>query len=61
MKTTTFTTILSALALGAMLLASTPLDAASYRGGWYAGGVGSSHKGGHYTNPYTGNHYQHRR
>ena len=28
--------------------------------GHYAGGVGSSHAGGHYVNPYTGNHYQRR-
>lgn len=31
----------------------------SYAGGWYAGGRGSSHKGGHYVNPFTGNHYRH--
>ena len=29
--------------------------------GHYAGGVGSSHRGGHYQNTYTGNHYQKRR
>jgi hypothetical protein len=37
-----------------------------YRGprqpaGTYMNGVGSSHKGGHYTNPYTGNRYQKRK
>lgn len=30
------------------------------RGGHYIGGHGSSHKGGHYSNPRTGNHYEHR-
>lgn len=29
------------------------------QGGHYAGGHGSSHKGGHYVNPRTGNHYTH--
>jgi hypothetical protein len=29
--------------------------------GHYPGGVGSSHRGGHYVNPYTGNHYQRRK
>ena len=29
--------------------------------GYYAGGIGSSHAGGHYVNPNTGNHYQQRR
>jgi hypothetical protein len=43
----------------------------SPRGGYYVGprqppgsfpgGVGSSHKGGSYSNPYTGNHYQRRK
>jgi hypothetical protein len=28
--------------------------------GQYVGGTGSSHKGGHYMNPATNNHYQHR-
>lgn len=31
----------------------------SYAGGRYAGGHGSSHKGGHYINVLTGNHYRH--
>jgi len=44
-----------------LLLTSGVAHASSNRGGWYAGGVGSSHKGGRYTNPYTGNHYQHRK
>lgn len=30
------------------------------RGGHYAGGQGSSHKGGHYKNARTGDHYEHR-
>lgn len=30
------------------------------RGGHYAGGRGSSHKGGHYRNPNTGDHYRKR-
>jgi hypothetical protein len=30
------------------------------KGGYYQDGHGSSHKGGHYVNPRTGNHYQHR-
>jgi len=30
------------------------------RGGHYAGGHGSSHKGGSYKNPRTGNHYEKR-
>jgi hypothetical protein len=29
------------------------------QGGHYAGGMGSSHKGGHYVNPRTNNHYTH--
>jgi hypothetical protein len=29
------------------------------QGGRYVGGQGSSHKGGHYTNPRTGDHYTH--
>lgn len=29
--------------------------------GYYVGGVGSSHRGGHYVNSFTGNHYQRRR
>lgn len=35
-------------------------DAHPSNGGWYQGGVGSSHKGGHYHNPSTGDHYRHR-
>ena len=31
----------------------------SYQGGHYAGGIGSSHKGGHYLNWRTHNHYTH--
>lgn len=30
------------------------------KGGHYAGGHGSSHKGGKYKNPRTGDHYVHR-
>lgn len=30
------------------------------RGGHYAGGQGSSHKGGHYKNARTGDRYEHR-
>ncbi|MCO7262023.1 hypothetical protein [Dickeya zeae] len=30
------------------------------KGGHYAGGHGSSHKGGKYHNPRTGNHYEKR-
>lgn len=30
-----------------------------YQGGHYSGGQGSSHKGRHYVNPRTGNHYTH--
>jgi len=33
----------------------------SYQGGHYAGGHGSSHKGGQYINRRTGNHYTHHR
>jgi len=33
---------------------------AEARGGHYAGGRGSSHRGGSYRNSATGNHYQHR-
>jgi hypothetical protein len=29
------------------------------QGGHYAGGHGSAHRGGHYVNPRTANHYQH--
>lgn len=31
------------------------------RGGHYAGGHGSSHKGGHYSNPRTHDHYEKRK
>lgn len=31
------------------------------RGGHYAGGHGSSHKGGKYKNPRTGDRYEHRK
>lgn len=31
------------------------------KGGHYAGGHGSSHKGGKYKNPRTGDHYERRR
>jgi hypothetical protein len=31
----------------------------SNQGGHFSGGHGSSHKGGHYVNPKTGNHYRH--
>lgn len=34
---------------------------AEARGGHYAGGHGSSHKGGQYKNSRTGNHYEKRR
>ncbi|MDR5833435.1 hypothetical protein [Caballeronia sp. LZ034LL] len=34
---------------------------AEARGGRYAGGHGSSHKGGQYKNSRTGNHYEKRR
>jgi len=44
----------------AMLTLTLPALAGTNNGGWYQGGVGSSHKGGKYTNPATGNHYQHR-
>ncbi len=51
--------ILTTLAMLAMLLTG-DLALAASKGGWYAGGHGSSHKGGHYVNPRTGNHYQKR-
>jgi hypothetical protein len=35
-------------------------QAGGSRGGHYEGGVGSSHKGGRYMNPATGDHYQQR-
>lgn len=63
----------SALVLGAML-AIIPVSAFARghgghhysgshhsRGGYYAGGHGSSHRGGHYVNHRTGNHYRHRK
>lgn len=34
---------------------------AEARGGYYAGGHGSSHKGGHYKNSRTSDHYEKRR
>lgn len=55
------------IALLAMLalLACAAADARGHSGahhasrdGHYAGGHGSSHKGGHYKNPSTGDHYQ---
>lgn len=41
-----------------VMFAAQPVLAA---GGHYAGGHGSSHKGGHYKNAATGDHYQHRK
>jgi hypothetical protein len=41
------------------MLALAPVAEAS--GGWYQGGHGSSHKGGKYRNPMTGDYYRHRR
>lgn len=38
-----------------------PVAEAHSSGGWYQGGVGSSHKGGHYHNPSTADHYRHYR
>ncbi|MCW3480590.1 hypothetical protein OL229_13670 [Neisseriaceae bacterium JH1-16] len=35
-------------------------EARSYGGGHYAGGHGSSHKGGHYKNKATNDHYRKR-
>lgn len=39
---------------------STGSSHSSTSAGHYVGGVGSSHRGGHYVNPATGNHYQQR-
>jgi tetratricopeptide (TPR) repeat protein len=50
---------LSALAAIFALLVGIEAEARS-GGGRYIGGSGSSHKGGHYYNPTTGNHYQRR-
>lgn len=47
-------------AIVASLVLSAVADAHSSNGGWYQGGVGSSHRGGHYRNPSTGDHYRHR-
>lgn len=47
-------------AIAAMLCFSPVADAHPSNGGWYQGGVGSSHRGGHYRNPSTGDHYRHR-
>ena len=49
------------VALILLLLGSSLAQASSNNGGWYQGGVGSSHKGGKYRNPSTGDHYQHHR
>ena len=57
----TFAIVASALAISALLFASTAAEAGSSNGGWYMGGIGSSHKGGRYLSPNTGNHYRHRR
>ncbi len=46
-------------AVFAILVCLPPIALAS--GGHYAGGHGSSHKGGHYVNARTNNHYQHRK
>lgn len=48
-------------AIVAMLCLSPIADAHPSSGGWYQGGIGSSHKGGKYHNPSTGNHYRHYR
>lgn len=36
-------------------------EAKGSKGGHYRGGHGSSHKGGKYVNPKTGNHYTHKK
>lgn len=51
---------LSIIAVIAAMLCLGPV-ADAHPSGWYQGGIGSSHRGGHYENPSTGNHYQHRR
>lgn len=56
-----FRTLSIIAAIGAMLCRGPVAEAHASQGGWYAGGVGSSHKGGTYHNPLTGNHYRHRR
>ena len=48
-----------AIALVFALSAAAPALAKSTQGGYYAGGHGSSHKGGHYRNARTHNHYTH--
>ena len=53
---------LSIIAVIAAMLCFGPIASAHpSNGGWYAGGIGRSHKGGHYVNPSTGNHYRHHR
>lgn len=53
---------LSIIAVIAAMLCLGPIASAHpSNGGWYAGGVGSSHKGGTYHNPLTGDHYRRRR
>ena len=57
--------LIAALFLVAALLLPQIADAGSLhkhygnQGGHYIGGHGSSHKGSHYSNPRTGNHYTH--
>ncbi|SAL19402.1 hypothetical protein AWB71_00935 [Caballeronia peredens] len=47
--------------IAALICASFIVPAiAEARGGHYAGGHGSSHKGGHYKNARTGDHYEKR-
>lgn len=49
------------VALFGLAAAIVPLEAEARGslGGHYVGGSGSSHRGGHYVNPRTGNHYTH--
>lgn len=56
-----FRTLSLIAAIAAMLCLGPIADAHPSNGGWYQGGHGSSHRGGHYRNPSTGNHYRHRR
>ncbi len=55
-----FITVL-VLAIFTLSLTAPIVEAKSTRGGHYAGGKGSSHKGGKYKNARTGDHYTKRR
>jgi hypothetical protein len=54
-------TLSTIAAIAAMLCLGPVAEAHTSNGGWYQNGVGSSHRGGTYHNPTTGDHYRRQR